>query len=136
MDRTSMIIIGIITCLAIGAFFALRYYKKRNITKLFEQIYMNLKQVPKGKKNSFILLMFMETMSASLKKSKSAANTNKLNNPKYLEIQMIQMTKLLKDSSNVTDKKTKQSLRLLNDYLAWEEAQKAKAKELKQNITA
>ncbi|MBI9013156.1 MAG: hypothetical protein JEZ08_13060 [Clostridiales bacterium] len=136
MDRVSMIIIGVITCLAIGAFFAVRYYKKRNITKLFEQIYVNAKQIPKQKKNSFILLMFMEAMSASLKKSKSNGNMNKLNNPKYLEIQLLQMSKILKDSSNATDKKTKQSLRLLNDYLAWEEELRAKAKELKQNKTA
>lgn len=136
MDRMSMIIIGIITCLAIGAFFSIRYYKKRNLTKLFEQIYVNAKQIPKQKKNSFILLMFTEAMSASLKKSKSTSNANKLNNPKYLEIQLLQMSKILKDSSNVQDKKTKQSLRLLNDYLAWEEEQKAKAKELKQNKTA
>lgn len=136
MDRMSMIIIGVITCLAIGAFFAVRYYKKKNITKLFEQIYVNAKQIPKQKKNSFILLMFMEAMSASLKKSKSTSNVNKLNNPKYLEIQLLQMSKILKDSSNVTDKKTKQSLRLLNDYLAWEEEIRTKAKELKQNKTS
>lgn len=136
MDMTSMIIIGVIAVLGIGAAVALHFYKKKNITKLFEQVYISSKQIPKQKKNSFLLLMFMETMSASFKKSKTTASMNKLNNPKYLEFQLIQMSKILKDSSNVKDKKTKQSLRLLKDYMAWEQEQKAKNIQLKQNKSA
>lgn len=124
MDSTTMIIIGVITIILIGGFIGLRLFKKKNITKLFEQIHMTSRQIPKQKKNSFILLMFMETMNNSLSKSKAAASMNKLSNPKYLEVQLIKMSKILKDTSNVTDKKTKQSLKLLNEYQTWEEAKR------------
>lgn len=136
MDTTSMIIIGVITSLVIAGAVAVRFYKKKSITKLFEQVYVSSKQVPNKKKNSFLLLMFMEAMSASLNKSKSTASMNKLNNPKYLEVQLIQMSKILKDNSTAHDKKTKQSLRLLKDYLSWEEEKKAKAIQLKQEKSA
>ncbi|BEP28530.1 hypothetical protein [Helicovermis profundi] len=124
MDNKSLIIIAVITIVVAVVAIAIYYYKKRNLTKLFEQIYVSARQIPKQKKKSFLLLMFMETMSASLKKSKTTPNMNKLNNPKYLEIQLVKMSKILKDSSdikNVKNKKTKQSLRLLNDYLKWED---------------
>ncbi|MBN2259845.1 MAG: hypothetical protein JW702_04845 [Clostridiales bacterium] len=136
MDTMILVIIGIITILVIGAAIAIHYYKKRNIAKLFDQVYETSKQVPKQKKNSFLLLMFMETMAESKKKSKSSANSNKLNNQKYLEIQLVKMSKILKDSSKVKDKTTKQSLALLKDYLAWEEEKQNKNSLSKQNKTA
>ncbi len=125
MDSTTMIIIGIVTLVLVAAFFAIRFYKKKSITQMFEQISISSKQVPRNKKNSFILLMFTETMSQPLNKNKASANMSKLNNPKYLEFQLLQMSKILKDSSNVTDKKTKQALKLLGEYQAWEEARRA-----------
>ncbi len=135
MSNMSMAIIGVTTAFVIGAAIASYYYKKRNITKLFDQAYESSKQVPKQKKNSFLLLMFMEAMSTSKKKSKADASVNKLNNPKYLELQLMKMSKILKDGSKVQDKKTKHSLRLLKNYLAWEEKKKALDSKSKQNKT-
>ncbi|MBK5252134.1 MAG: hypothetical protein JJE29_05825 [Peptostreptococcaceae bacterium] len=133
MDNMTMILIGVTTTLVIGGAIALYYYRKRSLTKLFDQVYESSKQVPKQKKTRFLLLMFIETMSASKKKpkkkskenSKSTASVNKLNNPKYLELQLLKMSKILKSGPKGQDKKTKQSLRLLKDYLAWEKKQKA-----------
>jgi hypothetical protein len=104
-----MEIIGGTTVLIIGAVIASYSYKKRNITKLFDQAYESSKQAPKQKKNRFLLLVFMEAISASKKKSKSDASVNKLNNPKYLELQLMKMSKILKDGSKDHDKRTKQS---------------------------
>ncbi|GAU76798.1 hypothetical protein [Fusibacter sp. 3D3] len=133
MSTTSMIIIGVILVLAIGGAFALYQYQKKNLEKLFTQVYETSKQVPKQKKNSFQLLMFKEAMSASLKKSKKAPSSNPLNNPKYIEIQMMHMSRILKDTSSVKDKKVKRALRLLKDYQAWETAQNAKNKQASQS---
>ena len=120
-EHGATIIIAITVVTAIIAI-AIHFYKKRNLEKLFENVYENAKQVSAKKRKSFLLLMFVETMSASTKKSKSTKDMNKLNNPKYLEIQLIKMSKILKDNSNVKNKNIKQSLRLLNDYLKWEES--------------
>ncbi len=120
MENTNMIIIIATALAVIVAAIAAYHYKKKNLNKLFEQAYDSSKQVPKQKKNSFLLLMFMESVSASMKKTKSSANVNKLNNPKYLEIQLIQMTKIIKSGTKGKDKKTKRALRLLKDYQAWE----------------
>ena len=136
MNSTLIMIIVIITAFAIAAFFAVRYFRKKNVEKLFEQIYDTSKQIPKQKKKNFILLMFTESMSRPIKKSKSAAHMNRLNNPKYIEIQMIQMGKILKDTSKVEDKATKRALKLLTEYLAWEEDKITKAKALKEEKTA
>jgi len=136
MESTTMIIIGVVIALGIGAFFAVNHYKKKNMTQLFEQVYQSSRQVPKQKKNSFLLLMFKETMASSFNKKKTQTSVSKLNNPKYLEIQMMQMSKILKDSSNVQDKATKRALVLLKEYQAWEIEQKAKAKQAAQEKAA
>ena len=136
MTNTSMIIIAVITAVLVGAIIAIYFYKKKNILKLFEQVYETSKQVPKQKKNSFLLLLFYETLSESLKKTKSSTNMAKLNNPKFLEIQLVKMSKILKDSSDVKDKTMKQSLNLLKDYLKWEEAKNSKKELATKNKTA
>ncbi len=64
--------------------------------------------------------MLSETMATPFSKKKAAANANKLNNPKYLQIQLMQMSKILKDTTVVKDKKIKQSLQLLTEYHVWE----------------
>ena len=133
MDSTTMIIIGIVTLVIIAAFFGIRLYRKKSVLNMFEQISISSQQVPKNKKTGFILLMFIETMSQPLNKSKATANMSKLNNPKYLEFQLLQMSKLLKDTSNVTDKKTKQALKLLSEYQGWEEKRRAEIKKQKQS---
>jgi len=136
MENTSMIIAIIMTLAAIGAVIAAYYYKKKNLNKLFEQAHEYAKQVPKQKKNSVLLLMFMEAVSASKNKSKSAAGNNKLSNPKYFEIQLIQMSKILKSDKKGLDKKTKRAFRLLKDYQAWEEKKNSDDVKAKQNKMA
>lgn len=136
MTNTSMIIIAVITALLLAAIIAIYFYKKKNILKLFEQVYETSKQVPKQKKNSFLLLLFNETLSESLKKTKSNTNIAKLNNPKYLDIQLMKMSNILNDSSNVKDKTMKQSLNLLKDFLKWEEAKNTKKEPTSKKKTA
>lgn len=119
-------IIGTILAMLVVGFFVLNHYQKKNIEKLFTEVFEASKQVPKQKKNSFLLLLFKESLST--KKSKQKEQLSKLNNPKYLEIQLLQMSNILKDTSNVKDKKMKQSIRLLEDYLKWEKANKGAKK--------
>ncbi len=116
--NTTGIIIGVLVVLGIAAAVALYFYKKRNMDNLFNQISINSKQVPKQKKTSFILLMFMESIAKS--KKKSTVSMAQMTNPKQLEIQLLRMSQILKDRDNVTDKLTKKALTLLNQYKAWE----------------
>ncbi|MBN2795652.1 MAG: hypothetical protein JXR88_09615 [Clostridia bacterium] len=125
MGSTTLTVIAIISVIIIAAGIAVHFYKKRNIKKLFESIQFNLGQVPKNKKNSFILLMLIETMTAPMNKGKAAAQMSKLNNPKYLNLQMMQMTRILSNPESVKDKRTKQALKLHTEYRAWEESQRA-----------
>lgn len=136
MDITNMVIIGAIATVGIGSAVAWYYYKRRNLVALFDHVHETSKQIPKQKKNSFRLFMFKEALSASKKKSKSTTGAGKLNNPKYIEIQMMQMSQILKDRSKVQDKTIKKSLLLLDDYLAWEEKKNAKAKQSAQEKVA
>lgn len=123
-----MIIIGVSIILIVGAIVAFTLFRKHQIEKLFSQVFVTSKQVPKQKKKSFLLLMFKESMTSAKKKSKSS-NVGSLNNPKYLEFQLIQMSSILKDTSKVKDKSVKNALRLLNDYLAWEKKKFANEKQ-------
>lgn len=124
MENTGLIILGVLLAVAVGVVFYLNYNRKRNLDKLFEQVAESLKSIPKQKKNNFLLFMFKDSMSASKKKSKSTSALEKNMSPKQLEIQMIQMATILKDRSKATDKKTKNALKLLDDYLAWEKKKK------------
>ena len=117
MDST-MVTIGIVVCIVIAGAVALFFYKKKTLTQLFSQVYESSRQVPKQKKNSFLLFMFKESIMSSKKKTKSSPA--KLNNPKYIEMQMLQMTRVLKDPSKVEDKNMKKALQLLSDYQKWE----------------
>ncbi len=136
MDNTSMAIIAVLAVAVIAAAVAAHYYKRKSQSKLFEQAYESSKQVPKQKKKSFLLLMFMEAVSASMSKSKSTAGVNKLNNPKYLEVQLLQMSKIIKSGTKGQNKKTKRAIRMLKDYQAWEEEKSSKETKAKQNKTA
>lgn len=122
MDNMTLAIIGGATVLVIGAVIVSYSYKKRNLNKLFEQAYENIQQVPKQKKNSFLLFLFTEALTS---KKKSEANASKLNNPKYLEIQLLKMSKILKDGPDNQDKKTKHALQLLKSYQEWEDKKNA-----------
>lgn len=126
MNTTTMIIIGIIAVLAGVGFYFYNKYRKESYEKFFKQVRENAKQVPKSKKNSFLLMMFNETLNTPAKEAKSGKVPARLNNPKYIEIQMLNMSKVLKDTTNVTDKKTKRALEMLKQYQAWEEEQKGK----------
>jgi hypothetical protein len=120
MENLGLIILGVLLAVGVGVVFYLNYNRKRNFNKLFEQVSEALKTIPKQKKNNFLLFMFKDSMSASNKKSKTPSALEKNMSPKQLEIQMIQMATILKDRSKVTDKKTKNALKLLDEYLAWE----------------
>jgi len=123
--NTTITVIIIVAVLAIAGIVASYFFKKRNMEKLYTDAYENVKKVPKKKKKAFLLLMFREAMAASKKKG---ASQGQLNNPKYLEIQMLQMSKALKDPEAVSDKFTKRALTLLTSYLKWEEEKIAESK--------
>lgn len=120
MDTTSWIIIGVVACIGIGGAIALYHYRKKSMTKLFHEVYANSRQVPKQKRKSFLLLMFKESLSNPKNKNKSMAN---LSNPKYVEVQLLQMSRILKDPSKVKDKTMKRSLAVLDEYMKWEKEQ-------------
>lgn len=130
--NTTIIMILVAIVLVVGGLLGLGYYRKKQLDQFFAQVYENVKQVPKQKKNSFLLLMFKESVTASKKKKKSknknATGMEQLNNPKYVEIQLIQMTNILKDPSKVEDKTIKSALQLLNDYQKWEKEKASKDK--------
>ncbi len=119
--ETWIIVIGIIIVVFALTVLGLNFYRKRQVEKLFNELKNSSRQVPKSKRNNFILLMLSESMSASPRKSKRTNHMAKLNNPKYLEIQMIKMGKLLKDPSSADNKTSQQALKLFRDYQAWEE---------------
>ncbi|TCO79446.1 hypothetical protein [Marinisporobacter balticus] len=129
MNTTSVFTIGAILSLVVGAGVTLHRYKKKNLQKFFTQTYEMAKQVPKQKKNSFLLLMFKESLLSSKNKTATNSLANKLNNPKYLNIQLIQMSNILKDRSKVHDKTMKRALNLLGDYQTWETDKLAKDKQ-------
>jgi len=137
MDSTTIIlIVGAVVGVGAGGYFAYNHFKKKNLEKLFTQLYETVRQVPKKKKNAFILLMLKETMSPSNYKKKEKSNMDRLQNPKYLEVQLMQMSKILKDTSNVQDKAIKRSLALMNEYLTWEKEKNAERKQKSQEKAA
>ena len=127
MNNTTIIVVGTILILAVlGA--AFYYYRKQNLEKFYSEVFEAAKQVPKQKKNSFLLLMFKESLSASKNKKDATSFASKFNNKKYVEIQLIQMSNILKDTSKVEDKMIKRALDLLKSYQAWELAKIDNAK--------
>lgn len=107
----------ILIIVIIATIFYLRSRKKK-MYQTFEQIFESAKQVPKQKKNSFILFMFKESIISS--KNKKVNSKIKINNPKFLESQLIQVGSILKDPSTVTDKNMKQALKIYDAYIQWE----------------
>ncbi len=83
MDSTTIIwIVGAIVGIGAGGYFAYNHFKKKNLDKLFNQLYVTVRQVPKKKKNAFILLMLKETMSPSNYKKKQKSNVDRLQKSK------------------------------------------------------
>ncbi len=118
---TILIITAIVLIIAAGAGYL--YFKQRNTQKLFQEARNMASQVPKQKKNGFLLLMFKEALSASKDKNKQSALSAKFNNPKYLNLQLIQMNRAIKNPENISDKKMKNALKLLSQYQRWEKGQ-------------
>ncbi|QHI70981.1 hypothetical protein [Aminipila terrae] len=120
MHITTWIIILVILILAtIGIIFYLRFRRKK-LYQMFEQVFESSKQVPRQKKRSFILFMFKESIFSA--KNKKVNTQNRMNNPKFLDAQLIQMGSILKDPSKVTDKNMKQALQMYDAYLQWEKS--------------
>lgn len=125
MDTTVWIVILVVLTLSAGG--AVFYYRRRNkeVQQLFEQIAETAKQVPQQKKSSFILLMFKESIHASKKKDSNVMR--RINDPKQLEVQLVQMASILKDRSKVTDKQMKRTLHMFDGYMAWEKKRAPKS---------
>lgn len=80
--------------------------------------------------------MFKESVLASKNKSKQSSFTSKLQNPKYLQVQLVQMSSILKDPSKVEDKVMKRALTLFKSYQQWEKEKNEKAKNEKAKAEA
>jgi len=128
MDFTNIYIVGAILSVSVVAGVIFYRNRKNNLEKFFEQLSMETRQVPKQKKSSFLLLMFRESLLAAKNKSGKTSFNSKLQNPKYLDIQLAQMSYILKDPSKSKDKVIKKSLTLLNHYYVWEKAKISKDK--------
>ncbi len=115
--QTWMIYIGlaVLGSLVVGYF----YYRKKLETKLFDEVFEQSKMIPKQKKNTFLLMIFRDTVANQKKKAKTQSMA-KYTNPKYVEAQMLIMKKALNNRANVKDKNMKKALTLLDAYLIWE----------------
>lgn len=133
MDITSTFTVGAIIGITIVAGVAFYRYKKRNFENFFTQAREMAKQVPKQNKNSFLLLIFKESLSSSKNKKAKNSLSSKLSNPKYLNIQLVQMSNILKNRAKVTDKTNKKALKLLSTYQTWETAKFTKDKQVIQD---
>lgn len=124
MSTTWIIVIGLLV-LAVGG--GIVYFRKRqkDLDYLFTQVSEAARPVPSNKKHSFLLFMFKESAKAAKAKKNTLAGRS--NDPKYLEVQLIQMGSILKDRSKVTDKRMKQALQLYDGYLEWEKSKANKA---------
>lgn len=124
MDLTKWIILGVaVVALITAGVFYLRK-RQKSVVAGFEQIAEMVKQVPKQKKQGFILFMFRESAKAG--KSGNTKLQSKLNDPKFMDVQLLQMNMLLKDRTKAKDKKTKQALQMYDAYMNWEKAKAAK----------
>jgi len=126
MDYTIWIIIGVGLVAIIVA--AVLFLRKRQKTAIqgFEQINEMLKQVPKQKRQSYVLFMYRESARAG--KNNDASLQKKMNDPKYVDVQLLQMNMILKDRTKAKDKKTKQALQMYDAYQTWEKSKAAKSK--------
>lgn len=120
MHITTWIIIIVILIVAIIGLFFYSRFRRKKMFQMFEQVFESSKQVPKQKKHNFILFMFKESILSA--KNKNANPPSRMSNPKYIELQLVQMGSILKDPSKVTDKKMKQALQLYDSYFKWEKS--------------
>ncbi len=132
MNLTSILITSsVVVAIGAGTVYLLNILRKRNMEKLFTQVYDMSRNVPKQKKHAFLLMMFRETLTP--KKKRSPAFNERLNNPKFLEVQLISMTNVLKDPTNVKDKILKRAIVILNDYVAWEKKKTPRPDKIEKN---
>ncbi len=125
MDMTKWIILGVVLVAIIAAAIVFFLKRQKTLNQGFEQIMGMLKQVPKQKKQSFILFTFIESVRSQ--KNKNANSQKKMNDPKYVEVQLLQMNMVLKDRTKAKDKKTKRALQMYDAFIRWE---KLKAKKV------
>ncbi len=118
--NTIIIIVVAVLAIVIAGIVYIRYNKKQ-MDEMFQQTRELIYQAPKSKKNSFLLLVFTE----SIKNKKDPdAFQKKLSNQKYVNAQLVKMTQALKNRGDVTDKKLKRALGLYDNYYKWEKNQK------------
>ena len=128
METQQIVIIAVAIIVAVvGAGLIYLRYRTKNMNNMFMEIREMVKQAPKSKKNSFLLFMFRESINSAKDKKNTDALQRKLNNSKYVNIQLVQMSKALKDRSSVTDKTVKKALNLYDSYLRWEKSESKKA---------
>lgn len=120
MHTTTWIIFLVILILTIIGLIFYLFTRRKRMYQMFEQVFESSKQVPKQKRHSFLLFMFKESIFSA--KNKKVNTESRMNNPKYVETQLVQMGSILKDTSKVTDKKMKQALQLYDAYLKWEKS--------------
>ncbi len=124
MNTTTWLLVLLVVAGSVGG--AVFYYRKKNkdLLELFVQIAEMSRQIPQQKKQSFVLLMFKESVRAA--KAKSTVAQGRLSDPRQLEAQLVQMGSILKDRSKVTDKQMKQALQMLDSYMKWEKGKAGK----------
>jgi hypothetical protein len=128
-STTIMIICVVILAGAIG----LHYFRKRSQEKMFIEMRENSRQIPKQKRNSFLLLMFKESLNPeNIKKRNEPPNLAKFSNPKYLEANLLRMSSALKNPEKVTDKTLKRAIKMYDKYVVWEKEQAEAAKQEKE----
>lgn len=123
--ETFLWILGILAVVGVAGYVAYRFFKKKTEEKLFTQIYAQMQMVPKQKRRGFVLLMFKETLANAKKKKDQSGLGAKFQNPKFLEMQLIQMNMLLNNPEKATDKTTKRALAFLKAYEDWEKKKSA-----------
>jgi len=130
MDQTTIIIIVAAVILLIGGAILYIRYKNKNMNNMFMQTSEMAKQAPKSKRNSFLLMIFLESIRSTKQKRKKDDDSfqKKLNNAKYVNIQLAQMSRTLKNRSAVTDKTMKRALNLYDSYYKWDKMQSEKEK--------
>lgn len=124
MDMTKWIILGVVIVGLIVAAVLFFLKRQKSLNQGFEQLIVMLKQVPNQKKQGFILLTFLESIKAD--KNKKANAGSKMNDQKYMEVQLLQMNMILKDRTKAKDKKTKRALQMYDTFIRWEKSKTKK----------
>ncbi len=126
MDMTVWIASSVVLAVAVGGGVFFYRRKSKEVMLMFEQISQTARQIPQQKKPGYILYMFKESIRAS--KTKKGSVPRKINDPRQIEAQVVQMNSILKDRSKVTDKSMKRALQTFDSYMDWEKKRTSKAR--------